>query len=41
LFDNDEQAKLVARYGKELNRIMKKTGDPESARFQKAFKELP
>ena len=40
LFDNEEHAKLVSRYGKELNKIMKKTGDHETARFQKALKKI-
>ena len=40
LFDNEEHAKLVFRYGKELNKIMKKTGDHETARFQKALKKI-
>ena len=39
LFDNEEHAKLVSRYEKELNRIMKKTGDHETARFQEALKK--
>ena len=40
LFDNEEHAKLVSRYGKELNKIMKKTGDHETVRFQKALKKI-
>ena len=40
LFDNEEHAKLVSRYGKELNKIMKKTGDHETPRYKKALMEV-
>ena len=40
LFDKEEHVRLVSRYGKELNRIMKKTGDHETPRFQKALKKV-
>ena len=37
---DNQHARLVSRYGKELNRIMKKTGDHETARYQKALKKI-
>ena len=40
LIGEDQLAKSISRYGKELNRIMKKTGDPETARYQKALKKI-
>ena len=40
LIDDEEHAKLVERYGKELNKIMKKTGDPETAPYQKAHNKI-
>ena len=40
LIDDEEHAKWVERYGKELNKIMKKTGDPETPRYQKALKKI-
>ena len=40
LIDDEEHAKLVERYGKELNKIMKKTGDPETAPYQKALNKI-
>jgi ribosomal protein S18 len=40
LIGEDQLAKSISRYGKELNRIMKKTGDHETARYQKALKKI-
>ena len=40
LIDDEEHAKLVERYGKELNKIMKKTRDPETAPYQKAHNKI-
>ena len=37
---DNQHAKLVSRYGIELNKIMEKTGDHETARFQKALKKI-
>jgi len=33
---DDQYTKLVFRYVKELNKIMKKTGDHETVRYEKA-----
>ena len=40
LIGEDQHAKSISRYGKELNRIMKKTEDHETARYQKALKKI-
>ena len=40
LIGEDQLAKSISRYGKELSRIMKKTGDHETARYQKALKKI-
>lgn len=37
---DNQHAKLISHYGKELSRIMKKTGDHETVRFQKALKKI-
>ena len=37
---DNQHARLVSRYGKELKRIMKKTGDHETARYQKALNKI-
>ena len=37
LIGDEEHAKFVARYGQELLKVMKKTKDHETARYQKAL----
>ena len=37
LIMDDQYTKIVFRYAKELNKIMKKTGDHETGRFEKAL----
>jgi hypothetical protein len=37
---DNQHAKLISHYGKELSRIMKKTGDHETVRFPKALKKI-
>jgi N-sulfoglucosamine sulfohydrolase len=40
LLGDDEHEKLVARYGQELLKVMKKTKDHETARYQKALSKI-
>ena len=40
LIDDEEHAKLVTRYGQELLKVMKKTKDHETSRYQKALSKI-
>ena len=40
LIDDEEHAKLVTRYGQELLKVMKKTKDYETSRYQKALSKI-